>query len=123
MDQPVSDSSINAAIYSEGSGPRKNLVQLFLPFVNNPALIALPAGLFFGTYVLLRNRAWAQCHRINALLVAASAWLGWAIWEWAVMTFSPEANIRVDLLLLIPLVAIASITAIVLLFVPQKNKS
>ncbi len=98
-------------------------MELFLPFVNNPALIALPAGLFFAAYVLLRNRAWAQGRRINALLVAAIAWLGWAVWEWAVTTFSPEANIRVDLLLLIPLVLIASLVGVVLLFVPKPQQS
>ncbi len=98
-------------------------MQLFLPFVNNPALIAVPAGLFFGAYLLLRNRTWTQGRRINALLVAATAWMAWAIWEWAVTIFSPEANIRVDLLLLIPLVLIASLAGVVLLFVPKKNQA
>jgi hypothetical protein len=74
-------------------------------------------------YLLLRNRAWVQGRRINALLIAATAWLGWAVWEWAVTTFSPEADIRVDLLLLVPLVVIASLAGVVLLFVPKPQQS
>ena len=53
------------------------------------------------------------------LIIPAVAWLLWAAWEWAILTFSPEADIRVDLLIIIPLVMIASAAGLVLPFVPR----
>jgi hypothetical protein len=47
-----------------------------------------------------------------ALLIPTVGWGLFAVWEWAVRTFSPEANIRVDLLCLIPGVLIASVAGI-----------
>ena len=41
--------------------------------------------------------------------MAATAWVIYAAWEWLVVTFSPEANIRVDLMLICPVVLILSI--------------
>ena len=49
-----------------------------------------------------------------ALLIPAIAWLLYAVWEWVVTRSSPEANIRVDLLLIIPIVIIATIVGIVM---------
>lgn len=36
-------------------------------------------------------------------------WVAYGIWEYAVRHFSPEANIRVDLLFLYPLLGILSV--------------
>ncbi len=91
--------------------------QIVGPFIQNPALIALIGGLFFVAYLLLRGK---PERRSSALLVPATAWLLWALWEWAVLVFSPEANIRVDLLLIIPLVLIASGFGIAALFFKRK---
>lgn len=96
-------------------------MEFFNVFVANPALIALIAGLFFGAFLLIRNTEWARTRRINTLLIPATVWLLWAIWEWGVMTFSPEANIRVDLLIIIPLALIASAAGIVLPFLSRPN--
>lgn len=74
--------------------------QIVGPFIQNPALVALIGGLFFVAYLLLRGN---PARRSSALLVPATAWLIWTVWEWAVLVFSPEADIRVDLLLIIPL--------------------
>jgi hypothetical protein len=41
-------------------------------------------------------------------LAAAVAWLAYAAWEWMVLVRTPEANIRVDLLVIYP--ALAAIT-------------
>ena len=49
----------------------------------------------------------------NALLVAAVGWLGYAGWESLVLIVTPEADIRVDLLVIWPLVAILTLWAIV----------
>jgi hypothetical protein len=43
------------------------------------------------------------------VLVAAILWLAYALWEFAVQIFSPEANIRVDLLLFHPILLIAGV--------------
>ncbi len=88
-------------------------MNLFNLFIQNPAWLALIAGLFFVAYLLLRNN---PLRRSRALLVPATAWLLWAVWEWGIVTFSPEANIRVDLLLIIPVVIIASGFGIAALF-------
>ncbi len=42
------------------------------------------------------------------LLVAAIAWALYAAWEWLILVRTPEANIRVDLLLIWPALAILS---------------
>jgi len=47
------------------------------------------------------------------LVVASALWLLGGVWEYAVTTRSPEANIRVDLLLLLPLFALISVWAVV----------
>jgi hypothetical protein len=43
------------------------------------------------------------------VLVAAILWLAYALWEFAVQIFSPEANIRVDLLRFYPILLIAGV--------------
>lgn len=86
-------------------------------FVQNPAGIFLVSGVFFVAYLLLRNVS--GLGRTRWLLWAASAWAVWAIWEFLIVRFSPEANIRVDLLLIIPVVLGLSIAAIVLMFIKK----
>ena len=76
-------------------------------FVAAPLLALLPAfvfGLFF----------W-RTHRRSAL-VAASAWLAYTLYEEAMrrrILCSGECNIRVDLLLLYPVLLVISLVAIV----------
>lgn len=89
-------------------------MSLFNVFVQNPALIALVAGLFYGAYLLVRSNPGL---RSRALLAPAAAWLLWAIWEFVVLVFTPEANIRVDLLLIVPLLLLISLAGIIMLFV------
>jgi hypothetical protein len=40
-------------------------------------------------------------------------WLAYGGWEWLVLANSPEANIRVDLLVIWPLIALTTLWAIV----------
>lgn len=87
-------------------------------FVHNPAVIFLVAGFFFAGYLLMRRSA--PTRRAKWLLLPATAWTFWAAWELVIVLFSPEANIRIDLLLIIPLVLILSIVGIVMVFVPRK---
>lgn len=61
---------------------------------------------------------WAMCRWASgrrpaaALLVAALGWLAYAGWEWLVQIQTPEADIRIDLLVIWPLLAILTFWAI-----------
>ena len=44
--------------------------------------------------------------KANVLWVPTALWLAYAGWEWLVVTQSPEANIRVDLMLIWPVLAL-----------------
>lgn len=59
--------------------------------------------------------------RTRSMLVAALAWLGYAVWEWFVLVQSPKADIRVDLLLLWPLLAILTLWALIRLVYRRKS--
>ena len=87
-------------------------------FVGNPAAIFLVGGLFFGAYWLLRRST--AIARPRALLWPATGWTLWAAWELLVMLLTPEADIRVDLLLIVPLLLIVSAAGLVMLFVPRR---
>ncbi len=87
-------------------------------FIQKPATIFLVAGLFFGAYLLLRNSA--SIARPKALLWPASVWTLWAAWELGIVLMTPEADIRVDLFLILPLVLIVSVVGVILLFVRRR---
>jgi hypothetical protein len=76
-------------------------------FVGWPYLALVPASLFAGLYF--------RCRRA-VVLVAALAWLAYFPYEQAMklrILCSGECNIRVDLLLLYPILALLSVFAIV----------
>lgn len=72
-------------------------------FVQQPANIVFVAGAFFVASAVLRNTPLAPGRRPRALLVPAFAWSLYAVWELVVLVRTPEANIRVDLLIIWPL--------------------
>ncbi|MBI4502974.1 MAG: hypothetical protein HY700_17675 [Gemmatimonadetes bacterium] len=79
---------------------------LFMP---QPWLALIPGALFLGLYRLSRRRLAAA---------AAVAWLLYAPYEYAMhrrWLCSGECNIRVDLLLLYPLLIVLSLAAVVVL--------
>ena len=61
----------------------------------------------------LRHWSKADGRSPRAVLVAACAWALYADWEWLVQVRTPEANIRVDLLVIWPALAIISVWALV----------
>ena len=69
-----------------------------LPFVDHPDRIAAVAILLWVMVLVLRaiRHYWSW-----PLLWVASCWTGFAIWEWLVLL--QAANIRVDLMLIYPL--------------------
>ena len=77
--------------------------------VQKPFHILLVALVFLAGFLVLRFTALGAGRHAPALLVPTLAWLLYAAWEWLLTVKSPEANIRVDLLILWPVLAILSI--------------
>ena len=67
--------------------------------VHKPLNILLVAVLFGIGFLIRRGSAGGSP---TALLIVAAGWALYAAWEWLVMTRTPEANIRVDLLVIWP---------------------
>ena len=77
--------------------------------VGKPIHILGVAAAFFLGHVLLRSTTIGQARRPRALLVVAGAWALYGLWEWLVLLRTPEADIRVDLLVIWPVVLIGSL--------------
>jgi len=77
-------------------------------FVGKPLNIAAVAVLFFVGFLVMRASGFGASRHPRGLLVAAAGWLLYAAWEWLVLARTPEANIRVDLLVIWPVIAILS---------------
>lgn len=78
------------------------MTRLALLFVGKPLTIAAVGAALAVLSLVLRGRG----RQPRMLLVAACGWLLYAAWEYLVLVRSPEANIRVDLLLIWPLLGI-----------------
>lgn len=87
-------------------------------FVGQPITLLIIAACFFAGYLLAHSNTNL---RAKALLTPAVLWLLWAVWEWGILRFTPEANIRVDLLLILPIVLIASVVGTVMLLRTGKS--
>jgi hypothetical protein len=81
-------------------------------FVAKPLNILAVAIAFLGGYAALRFTAFGLNRHPRPLLIASSTWGLYAAWEWLIQSKTPEANIRVDLLLIWPLVAALSAWAL-----------
>jgi hypothetical protein len=81
--------------------------------VGHPLGILCVGLVLFVTHRLLRHQQAGQTRRWPPLLIAAIAWGLYAAWELLVNVVSPEANIRVDLLLIWPALALLTFWAIV----------
>jgi hypothetical protein len=78
-------------------------------FVDKPLNILAMAFLFLAGYLALRFTALGITRHPRLLLIASTAWGLYASWEWLVKIKTPEANIRVDLLVMWPVLAILSV--------------
>jgi len=88
---------------------------LFLPFIVfifAPPLALLPAVLLAGCFK--RHRAQLTRSGRKWVLAGAGSWLAYAIYEWAVWVWSKgvTAPIRIDLLLIAPLLYVLTFLAI-----------
>jgi hypothetical protein len=80
--------------------------------VQQPAHILLIAAAHLALWALFRTTVLRTVPKANVLWVPAVLWLAYAIWEWVVLTKTPEADIRVDLLLIWPLIAVVTLGAL-----------
>jgi len=78
-------------------------------FVQKPLHILLVAAVFAGAWWITRSSTWGAARHPSALLIPAICWLIYAVWEWAVMHWTPEADVRVDLLILWPALGIVTV--------------
>jgi hypothetical protein len=77
--------------------------------VGRPLAILAVALLWLAAYGVLRSRSSV---RPRPLLIASAGWGLYAAWEWLVLLRSPEADIRVDLLVIWPALALLSAWAL-----------
>jgi len=63
-------------------------------------------------YLALRFMALGIALHPRSLLIASTAWGLYAAWEWLIIVWTPEADIRVDLLVIWPAPAIISAWAL-----------
>lgn len=82
---------------------------LALLFVGKPQNILIVAGIFFFVYVVFKFVVNNASFHSSSLLVISIGWGVYAAWEWLVITQTPEANIRVDLLVIWPLLALLTL--------------
>lgn len=85
-------------------------------FVQQPLHILSVALVHFVLWAALRFGKIPVVRHPNALLLPALAWIAYAAWEWLVLVKTPEANIRVDLLIIWPLLVILTIWAMLRMF-------
>ena len=82
-------------------------------FVHHPLRLLALAGLFVVLWAVLRRGGSQAIARRNALLAPVAFFVAFAAWEWLVMTRTPEANIRVDLLMIWPAALVIVVWSIV----------
>lgn len=76
--------------------------------VGKPQPILTVGALFLAGYLALRFTPMGAGRRPRLLLVGAAAWALYAFWEWLILVRTPEADIRVDLLVIWPVLAVLS---------------
>jgi hypothetical protein len=81
-------------------------------FVGKPAHILVGAAFFLAGYIVRRRLRRGAARQSRPLLIASATWGLYAAWEWLVQTKTPEANIRVDLMVIWPMVGLLSLWAL-----------
>jgi hypothetical protein len=85
-------------------------------FVQQPLHILAVAFIHLALWTAVRSGRIPAVRHPGVLLVPALAWLAYAAWEWLVLVRTPEANIRVDLLMIWPLLMLTTLWAAVRAF-------
>ena len=81
-------------------------------FVGQPLRCAAVAGVLLGVYLVLCLRISPEQTVTRWMPAAVLTWSAYAIWEWVVLVRSPEANLRIDLLLIDPVLVIVTAMAL-----------
>jgi hypothetical protein len=81
-------------------------------FVGKPQNILVVAVVFLTGYLALGFTAFGTARHSRPLFIASITWGLYGAWESLVQTKTPEANIRVDLLVIGPLLGILSAWAV-----------
>lgn len=84
-------------------------------FVGKPVTILAFAALICVAGIALHSQPERKL-KGRPLFAVAGAWTVYALWEWLVMIWTPEANIRVDLLLIWPVLASFTLWGVYRLF-------
>ncbi len=79
--------------------------------VQKPINILVVAAVFAAAYLVLRFTSLGTGKHPSALLVPIVGWALYAAWEWLVLWRTPEANIRVDLLVIWPVLLVLSVVS------------
>ncbi len=75
--------------------------------VGDPMISVIVGGMWVALY--FAQKLWnPQRDRSRWPLAAAAAWWAYALWEWLIQVQTPEANIRADLLVIYPVLALLS---------------
>ncbi len=90
-------------------------------FVGKPLNILGVGALFFVLWFTSERTGATQLARPRSLLVVAAAWALYAAWEWLVLVRTPEADIRVDLLVIWPLLLLLTIGFTIRAFLPIRG--
>ncbi|HMS27716.1 MAG TPA: hypothetical protein PKC80_10155 [Burkholderiaceae bacterium] len=91
--------------------------------VGKPINILIVGIVFLVAYLISRFAAPAKQLQVKPLLISTIAWCSYAVWEWFVLVKSPEANIRIDLLVIWPMLAILSAWTLYRLLQSKSMKS
>lgn len=81
--------------------------------VQQPVHIAVVAATHLALWAVCRATVLRTVPSFNVFWAPAILWLAYALWEWLVLVKTPETNIRIDLLLIWPVVGLVTLWALV----------
>ena len=85
---------------------------LGLLFVGKPLSSVAVAAVFVALYFARRSKTGGEDYHSRWPLAAVFGWLVYGAWEWLILVRTPEANIRIDLLLIYPSLGLLSLWAL-----------
>lgn len=81
-------------------------------FIGKPLSILAVALVFLAGYLATRFTGLGGERAVTPLLIASVGWGLYAAWEWLIQVRTPEADMRVDVLVIWPVMAILSAWAL-----------
>jgi hypothetical protein len=81
-------------------------------FVGHPVNVLIVGIIFLTVYGLVHLKFFEVKQGKKLILITTIAWWLYTAWDWQVQVWTPEANIRVDLMIIWPVLAILSLWSI-----------